>query len=83
MFAFEKVTKPSVSKTSWAQKDGWRYIGGLPVQDNRTYLRFEKSNREELAQEYFLKRKPDEPIRTGAPGAVYGARKARKRPKED
>ena len=57
IFAFEKVAKIPVSKIPPQDKEAPNYFGGIPVNDSRSYLRFNKSNREELAKEYFQKKR--------------------------
>jgi hypothetical protein len=60
IFAFDKVVKPpDESKVSLIDKAPL-YFGGIPINDDRSYLRFKKSNREELAKEYFQKRKKED-----------------------
>ncbi len=57
IFAFEKIAKIPVSKIAYPIEEAPNYFGGIPIEDNRSFLRFEKSNREELSKEYFQKRK--------------------------
>lgn len=56
-FMFEKIVKPPESKIE--PRNVSELIGGIPIDDVRSYLRFEKTNREQLAREYFKKRMPE------------------------
>ena len=53
IFAFEKITRPQVSKI--APKDVSYIVGGMSLDDGRSYLRFDNFNREFLANEYYKK----------------------------
>lgn len=59
IFVFEKVCKLPVAKIPPMGKDIFNYFGGIRIDDDRSYLRFEKSNREELSNEYYKKRMSD------------------------
>ena len=54
LFAFEKVLRPAPSKVPL--RDPAKVVGGVPCDDARSLLRFEKSNRVELSREYFEER---------------------------
>ena len=68
IFVFDKVCKIPVSKVSPKGKELMGLFGGIPIEDNRSYLRFNKSNREKLSKEYFQKRiNEDDSIHNDAP----------------
>jgi hypothetical protein len=52
LLVFEKVIKLPVSKVP--VRDVTRYVGGAQWADERRFLRFEDSNRQQFAEEYFL-----------------------------
>lgn len=60
IFAIEKFFEPPVSKVPLKDEIIFNYIGGIPIDDVRSYLRFENSNREDLAKEYYQKRKNED-----------------------
>lgn len=58
IFGFEKVMKlPNGRGPITKDEIILQLNGGIPIDDHRSYLRFKNSNREELAKEYFQKRK--------------------------
>lgn len=54
LFVFDKVLNPPASKAP-LDSNPLYIVGGSSLDDRRPYLKFEKSNREELAKEYFKK----------------------------
>jgi hypothetical protein len=70
IFAFEKVLKPPVSKI--VPRDVSHLVGGIPLNDSRSYLRFEKSNRNELAMEYFKKRRHERAVQKDIDNKMKG-----------
>lgn len=62
IFAFEKTIKMPAAKGLPTDDYIAQLIGGIPLDDNRSYLRFEKSNRKELAKEYFKKGKHERAV---------------------
>ena len=56
IFAFEKVLKHPQTKNLFVS-DITRLVGGSPVDDERPYLRFDNSNRKQLAEDYAVKLK--------------------------
>lgn len=67
-FVFEKVLVPPPTKGWILDESATMYIGGTRRDDERSFLRFENSNREQLAVEYFritnppVKAEPDPDI---------------------
>jgi len=51
LFAFKKILKPYWDKGGY-DGDYKNNIGGIPVDDPRSFLRFENTNREQLSEEY-------------------------------
>jgi hypothetical protein len=64
IFAFEKAMKPPNGKGSVTRDDIIiQLIGGIPIDDSRSFSRYEKSNRDELSKEYFQKRKRESNVK--------------------
>lgn len=53
LLIFDKVLETPISKVKLEGKNITKYIGGTRWSDERSFLRFENSNREQLAAEYF------------------------------
>jgi hypothetical protein len=58
LFVFQKILKPVTSKIGHKPS---QVIGGIPNDDARKWLRFEETNRETLAREYYDKRMAQQP----------------------
>ena len=77
LFIFQKVLTAIQDKGGWFL-DYKNLVGGIPPDDPRSFLRFENSNREQMAEEYGkkifapLKNKEIEKRDPNKPAVVYG-----------
>ena len=62
IFTFEKFAKMPVSRIPYKVENAPLYFGGIPIDDDRSYLRFDKSNRQEFTKEYLQKSKNENKV---------------------